>query len=247
MKRILFPTLAVLISFTLSGSAQMAPPSAPVPAALAKCFGNVTAFSAKCEVRVLDRNDKEKFSAPAEFALLDGKFRMELDFTQVKGQGIQQEQAAMMKQMGMDKLVSITRPDRKMTTVVYPGMQACLNSPMTKEQTDAVDESAKVEKTEQGKETVDGHPCVKNKVVVTDSKGQTSEAFVWNATDMKDFPVQVQVKEKNNTVIMLYKDVKLAKPAADKFEVPAAYTTYNNMQEFSAGMMQKMMGAAAKQ
>jgi len=247
MKRILFPTLAVLVSFTLSGSAQMAPPSAPVPAALSKCFGNVTAFSAKCEVRVLDKSDKEKLSMPADFAMLDGKFRLEVDATQIKGQGIQAEQAAMMKQMGMDRIISIVRPDKKMTTVVYPGMQACLNSPMTKEQADAVDESAKVEKTEQGKETVEGHPCVKNKVVVTDSKGQTSEALVWNATDMKDFPVQVQMKEKNNTIIMLYKDVKLAKPAADRFEVPAGYTTYKDMQEFSAGMMQKMMGAANKQ
>ena len=247
MKRILFPSFAALVIFSWPSLAQVAPPSPNVPAALAKCFGNVTAFSAKCELRVLDRNDKEKFAAPTEFAMLDGKFRMELDMTQVKGQGIQQEQAAMLKQMGMDKLVSITRPDKKVTMVVYPGMQACLSTPMSKEQAEAAEASAKVEKTEQGKETVDGHPCVKSKLVVTDANGQTSEALVWTATDLKDFPVQVQTKEKNNTIIMLYKNVQLAKPAADKFETPAGYTVYNSMQEFSAGMMQKMMGAASKQ
>jgi hypothetical protein len=181
-----------------------------------------------------------------EFGLLDGKIRVDLDLTQLKGQGIQPEQAAMMKQMGMDKIISIMRPDKKMTTVIYPGMQACMNVPMSKEQAEVAEATAKMDKASLGKETVDGHPCEKNKITITDANGKTTEALVWNASDLKDFPVQIQAKENNDTVILLYKNVQFTKPAATQFDVPTGYTVYNNMQEFSAGMMQKMMGAAGQ-
>ena len=36
----------------------------------------------------------------------------------------------------------------------------------------------KLEATELGKETVAGHPCVKNKVIVTDDKGDKHESTV---------------------------------------------------------------------
>jgi hypothetical protein len=104
-----------------------------------------------------------------------------------------------------------------------------------------------MDKSSLGKETVDGHPCEKNKITMTDSDGKTTEALVWNASDLKDFPVQVQMKEKSDTVILLYKNVQFTKPAATQFDAPTGYTVYNSMQEFSAGMMQKMMGAAGKQ
>jgi hypothetical protein len=246
MKKILLPTLVALITSGLPGFAQMGPPPTTVPAGLSKLFGNVTAFTAKCDLRVLDRNEKEKAAMPMDFTLLDGKIRVDLDMTQLKGQGIQPEQAAMIKQMGMDKIISIVRPDKKMTTVIYPGMQACLNMPLPKEQAELAEATAKLDKTALGKETVDGHPCEKNKVTITDANGKTTEALVWNASDLKDFPVQIQMKEKNDTVTLLYKNVQFTKPAASQFEVPTGYTVYNNMQEFNAGMMQKMMGAAGK-
>ena len=53
----------------------------------------------------------------------------------------------------------------------------------------------KVETTEIGKETLDGHPCVKNKYVVTDNEGVKHESTVWNATDLKNFPVKIQTTE----------------------------------------------------
>lgn len=247
MKKLLFPTLVALITSSLLGFAQMGPPPTTVPAGLSKLFGNVTAFTAKCDLRVLDKNEKEKVSLPMEFALLDGKIRVDLDLTQLKGQGIQPEQAAMMKQMGMDKIISIVRPDKKMTAAIFPGMQACLNMPMPKEEAELAEATAKVEKSALGKETVDGHPCEKNKITITGSNGKTTEALVWNASDLKDFPLQVQMKEKNDTFILLYKNIQFTKPAATQFDAPTSYTVYNNTEEFRAGMMQKMMDAAAKQ
>jgi len=38
-----------------------------------------------------------------------------------------------------------------------------------------------------------GRPsCVKNKVIVTDDKGDKHESTVWNATDLKNFPVKIE-------------------------------------------------------
>ena len=62
----------------------------------------------------------------------------------------------------------------------------------------------KVEMTEIGKETVDGHPCVKNKVVVTDKENKKHESTVWNATDLKNFPIKIQTQEQGGNATMLF-------------------------------------------
>ena len=100
-----------------------------------------------------------------------------------------------MKQMGMDKTVNIIRPDKKVTYTVFPGMSAYAETPMSDKQVaDAMDNS-KIEKTSLGKETVGGHPCEKNKVTITSDNGEKHVVLVWNALDLKSFPVQMQIDE----------------------------------------------------
>jgi len=100
----------------------------------------------------------------------------------------------------------------------------------------------KVETAELGKETVDSHPCVKNKVTVTDKDGNKHESTVWNATDLKDFPVKIQTTEGSANTTMLFKNVSLAKPAASLFETPSDYTKYDNMQAMMQQQIMKRMG-----
>ncbi|MEJ0089676.1 MAG: hypothetical protein WDM80_08035 [Limisphaerales bacterium] len=101
----------------------------------------------------------------------------------------------------------------------------------------------KVATTELGKETVDGHPCVENKVVVTDANGKTSEFTVWNATDLKNFPVKVVHAEQEAEITMLFQDVSIKKPAASAFVPPADYSRYDSMQSLmQAVIMKKMAG-----
>ena len=65
-----------------------------------------------------------------------------------------------------------------------------------------------METTELGKDTVDGHPCVKNKVIVTDNEGSKHESTVWNATDLKNFPVKIETdRTGRQTMTMLFKNV----------------------------------------
>jgi hypothetical protein len=64
---------------------------------------------------------------------------------------------------------------------------------------------------------------VKNTVVVKDAKGPVLQAVTWNAADLKDFPLQIEMKEKVNTVRMRFTQLRFAKPDPKQFEVPAAY------------------------
>ena len=225
----------------IPGNAQLPSNPAGLNAAMTKLFGNVTAFSSKAEVKMLDKAQKETMSMNMDFALLEGKIRADIDFAQVKNAEMAGA-LAQLKQMGMDRMSSIVRPDKKTTLIIYPGLQAYAETPMPPEESAALEKNYKIEKTKLGKETIDGQPCDKNKVVVSGEKGEKHEAIVWTATNMKDFPVQMQMNQNEATVVMKYKDVQLKAPDAKQFEAPAGYTKHESMEKLMQGAMLKMLG-----
>jgi len=218
-------TLAVILLASHAAFAQL--PSAStgsgVNAAFVKLFGSVGAFTAKAETRVLDRSQNQLVCMPTGFASLDGKVRLEIDLAQVQSKEMTPSTLGSLKQAGMDRFVSIYRPDKKLTYLIYPGVQSYQELIQSKAETEAAEKGLKLEKSPLGKDTLDGHPCVKNKVVVKSTKGPVLEAVVWNATDLKDFPIQIEMKENDNTMRMHFTDVRFVKPDAKQFEVPAAY------------------------
>ena len=216
-----------------------------VSGAMLKLFGKNAAFTAKMTVHLLDASNQETMSMPMTMALSEGKVRNDVDMSEMKSAMIPPQAIEQMKQMGMDKMSSIIRSDLKKSFQVYPGMKAYLEVPMNDEDSKTLASEPKMEKTELGKETIDGHASVKNKVVLTDGSGKTQEFTVWNATDLKDFPVQIQIKDNGQNVRMNYTDVKFAKTDAKQFDAPAGFTKYTGMQEFQQAVMQKMMGGAA--
>lgn len=236
--------LAFLLLCSLGANAQMPGGAGPsgVDMALLKLFGDNTNFAAKAQVRMLDETQQELMSMPMDFSMRDSNVRMDMDLTQAKGSSMPPGAADSLKQMGMAQLCSITRLDKNLAYVVYPGPKMLLSMPLPKE---ASKDSAKLEKTEQGKEELDGHPCVKNKVVFNDDSGKNVEALTWNATDLKDFPLQIQAKEKDNTSIIRFSQVKLTKPDAKLFEPPTGYTQYSNQMELMQAIMTKMTQDAA--
>jgi hypothetical protein len=241
-------TFLLTVSLVLAGGparAQLPAAGATgLNAAMTKLFGDVTAFSSQADVRLKENGGKDSLSLTMNFALLDGKMRAEIDMTQIKSAEVTAEAAASFKQMGMDKLVTIVRPDRKSTLLVYPTLRAYTEAPMSPQDAAELDGKYTVTKDKVGRETVDGHPCEKHKVTVTSEKGEKHEALVWYATDLKNFPVQMQMNQKDATVVMLYKDVKLAKPEANLFEAPAGFTKHESMEKLMQGAMMKMLGGA---
>ena len=221
------------------------PPGPSMSGSLKKVFGEHTAFSANLEMQYnKGTSSSDAMTMPGKMAALDGKSRFEMDMTQMKGGQMSPASAAQMKQMGMGSMITISRPDKKLNYMVYPDLQAYAENAMRDPDADKPDSDFKVEVTELGKETVDGHPCVKNKVIVTDKEEKKHEFTVWNATDLKKFPVKLETVERANTVVMLFKDVKLAKPEASLFEPPSDFKRYESMGAMMQQEMMKRMGGA---
>ena len=218
--------LAVVLLAGHPACAQVSGTGAPtgVNAAFVKLFGNISAFTAKAETRVVDPYQKEVVRMPMEFAALDSKVRLEINLAQIQSKDFSPATLATLKQAGLDRMVSIFWPDKKATYLVYPGVQSYQELPLAKGEAEAYEQGLRPEKTLLGKETLDGHPCVKNKVIVKSGKGPVLEAFTWNATDLKDFPLQIEMKEKGNTMRMHFTQVRLIKPDARQFELPANYS-----------------------
>ena len=152
--------------------------------------------------------------------------------------------AAQMKTMGLDQITTISLPEKKLLYLVYPSLQSYVENPLPDAGT-GTNQDFKVATTELGKDTVDGHPCVENKVVVSNGQGATNEFTVWNATDLKNFPVKIIHAEKTTEITMSFTDVTLAKPAASAFDLPAGYTRYDNMQTMMQAEILKKMGGGA--
>lgn len=241
---------ALSLVFGIGLAAGLAQPQMPGAgptgwnAAMTKLFGDVKAFTAKADMRVLDQADKETVSMVMGFALLEGKARMEIDMAQMKSALIPQGAAAQMKQMGMDRITMIALPEKKAMYLIYPGLQAYVDMPMPEEEAAAANKDFKVDKTAVGEETIDGHACVKSNVTLTDDKGKKFEAVVWEATDLKNFPVQTQMKDKENNIIMRYRDIQFAAPDAKQFDAPTGYTKYTDIQQLMQVVMQRMLGGA---
>jgi hypothetical protein len=243
---VLFVSCALLgAAPALAQSPLGAGSGAGVNAALTKLFGDIKAFSAKAEVRVYGSNQTEKIVAPLEVALLDNKFRTEVDVTQMRNNALPPGAMDGMKQLGMDRTISVVRPDKKANYLIFPGAKAFVNMSLAQEELDLYEKPVKLEKSALGKETLDGRACVKSKVIITDSTGRKQEATVWTAPDLKDFPVQVLVKEDNDTVIMRYRDIQLSAPDAKLFEPPSGFKEYSDMQALMQAIMLKAMSGGA--
>jgi hypothetical protein len=209
-------------------------------ATMAKLFGDNTAFTAMMEFQITPKGS-DAITMPGKISFDAGKARFEMDLAEAKGLKLPPQAATQMKSMGLDKMVTLALPDKNITCLIYPGLQSYVEMPLPSDKT-GTNDNLKVETTELGKATMDGHACVENKVIVTDDKGVTHESTVWNATDMKNFPLKIIHAEQGAEITMLFNHVSLTKPAASVFEVPAGYARYDNMQTMMQTEVMKKMG-----
>jgi len=234
---------SLFIAHAQFGRGPSSGPSGPdLSGAMGKLFGEHPAFAATTDFRTKVGESGTETIVPGKLAFLEGKSRFEMDMTQMKGGQLPPGAADQMKQMGMDKMVIVTVPEKKVTYLIYPGLEAYTEIPTTNP--DAAKSAAQydVKVTELGRETIEGHGCLKNKAEVADKDGKKREFTVWNATDQKKFPLKIESKEGNTNTVMQFKDVSFDKPAASQFEPPAAYKKYDSMMSMMQQEMMKRMG-----
>jgi hypothetical protein len=212
-----------------------------------KLFGDNQEFKTDIEVTVSSASSKnDTMSITSHMAVSDGKCRFEFSVADIKGAQMPADAVAQMKAMGMDRTVMISKDSGKHLLMIYPGLSSYVEmSPMQavgedEKKTGKVDDF-KVDITAIGAETIEGHACTKNKVVVTDANGGRHESTVWNAKDLHNFPIQIKTVEQGNSVTMRFRNISFTKPDASIFVVPAGYTGYPSMQAMFQQVMMKRM------
>jgi outer membrane lipoprotein-sorting protein len=235
MKQISFALLGCLLLVSAS-IAQM--PGGPPPdpcEALGKFFTRDAAFTASAKVVQVGKKKSDNLTMTLFFAVSGGNMRNEMDMTKMTG--VRASDVEGIKQMGMDKMVILKLADKQGAYIVYPNLQSYCDMPArTKGNSDGT-----LDKTELGSDTVENHACKKFKLTLTNKDGQTAEALVWEATDMNNFPIQYQTVDDGQTTTTTFSDIKMGKPDAALFELPATYKKYGSMQEMIMGNMQRMM------
>lgn len=237
----------------LPASAQFGKPGGSgADNALTQVFGTNLNFSAtmNMEVKMPSQDNNLTMSSKVYFA--HGNSRTEMDMTKMRGSKMPPHAAEQMKAMGMDQMISISRNDTKTTYLIYPGLESYTKMAVPKTEPAAND--SKVAKTELGKETLDGHPCVKNKYTVTNTKtGESLDLIAWVATDLKNYPIKVEIetpdaakdKKASTTTTLHFTDINTAQPAASLFEPPVGYRVYTDVQAMMQTEMMKKMGGGA--
>lgn len=214
--------------------------------AIVKMFGNITGFTANAEIHVMDKSNKETDYVPLGFAMLDGKTRMEINVAALKGAELPPDLLSKLKALGMDTMIVVSRPDKKSTLSIYPRAKAFAEIAMTQSEAAAAGINYEMKKSRLGKETVDGHACERNKAVLTGDNGKTVEAILWNASDLKDFPIKIQLKDKDYTIVINFKDIKLARPEQSDFEAPAGMTRYESAEALMGAQISSYSTPAKK-
>jgi hypothetical protein len=233
--------LAVLFAGGFPARAQFGGPgSTGVSASLIRLFGTNNTFTAQAEVQVLDVKNKELIGTPMSFALADNKIRVEVDLNRMRNR-MEPDALAKVKPLGMDSVVSIIRPEQKAAVIIFPKLSAFVKLDMPPTEAEAFLTRAKIERTTLGKEKMEGRSCVKQRVVITDDAGKKSEATVWIAPDLRNFPVCVATREKEGTVTVRFRQIQFTRAEAGKFEPPAGFTECADIQVLMAGPVVKYM------
>ena len=207
-----------------------------------RLFGGFQAFSADATVQVYDQNESEVVSTEMKFAVKNGNIRMELDLSKLKSKDLPAGAAESLKQLGMDKVISLMLLEKTNSYIIYPGMQATLRMPMEESDIKTAAASTKLDRQAVGTEMLEGHPCTKYRVTLTDAAGQKQEAFTWNASDLKGFPVQIQTSDGEHMIILRFRNPSMGAPSQTLFSVPSGYTEYDSQQALLQAVMMKALG-----
>lgn len=77
-----------------------------------------------------------------------------------------------------------------------------------------------ITRKELGSETVDGHPAKITEMTITSDDGKKMVMKAWLASDLKDFPLRVEIESPKGPMRMNFKDVSLSAPDSRLFESP---------------------------
>ncbi len=192
-------------------------------AAMSELFSDSRPFSAVAVLQL--PGDAPNQGIPLGFATLDGKMRWYLNLDQARSSRLDPDTTDWLREAKLSQVILILRPQTN-AIVVLPGVKQwfAFAPPKSAEiQEKAEEKIGFLQKTEVGRETVDTHPCVKYRLDLPKERGGGEEAFVWQATDLKNLPIQFRTRLNGETYGLLFRQIKATPPEAKYFEAPAEY------------------------
>jgi hypothetical protein len=215
---------------------------AGLTAATLKLFSDFPAFTSKSDVRLQEKGGRTPTTLTMDFGVLDGKVRMELDMGNVRSTQIPAQTLASLKAAGLSRVVTVLLPERRKALVIYPGANSYAEIAMAPEEAADMYKKVEIEKNRMAKETIGGHVCEKTKVTLRSDNGEKHDALVWYATDLNNFPLRIQMDQADATVVMDFRDVKLARPDSKQFEAPPGFVRYDNAETLMQNAMLRALG-----
>lgn len=227
---------------SLVASAQV--PGGGANGPMIKLFGDLPGFTAYSTVQVFS-NRTEVLRMPGTFCALGNNLRVDVDMGQIRSVQLGAASIAKLKQLGLDRLWSVNRPDRKEMYIIYPNRHSYAQMPMSKEDADLASE--RLVRTPIARATLDGHACVKNHSVVKNQKGAVLlEATTWNATDLQNFPIQIEMQEGGSISITHFQKVTFSKPDPRLFDAPTSYKRFYNPLDLTMAAVRDASGKKKK-
>lgn len=101
------------------------------------------------------------------------------------------------------------------------GNGMCMQMNATRERNPfSVAQDASIDRSPAGTDTVDGHSCKVENVTVTPHNGEPTKMKVWEAQDLKGFPVKVEMQSSQGPMTIEYKNISLDEQPASLFTHP---------------------------
>lgn len=121
--------------------------------------------------------------------------------------------------------INIIRPDKKVMWILMVDSKTYMELPLDTSKRDIqsifYDPNIKPDKEFIAKEVVDRHPTKKyHLTIIRDGKKERS-GYIWEATDLGDFPVKYESEDKKTTTV--WKNIKKGGVTDSVFELPAEY------------------------
>jgi len=199
-------------------------------------------FSADSVITLSERRSKKTTTLEARYEYADGKMRVGIDLRKMKSPDMDAEAISQLSTLGMDNMITLSQVSKGTTMVIYPALKAYaeIQNPALAAVPNKGSEG-KVELKEMGQETIEGRVCTKAKAMVQ-GKGNKLEALIWRAKDLGLFPVQVRIDDGTTQTTMIFRNIKLESPAADRLQPPSGYKAYRSVPELMQAEMMKRMG-----
>jgi hypothetical protein len=135
------------------------------------------------------------------------------------------ERREMVMGRGGDKMITITRHDKKVAWTLMPAEKMYMETSIAKSKSKDDLSSYKIEQTVVGPDTVNGVSTTKSKIIMTGPKDEKMGGFMWTTKEnivVKMDAIAIDKKQKHRYKTELT-NLKVGKQDPKLFEVPAGY------------------------